>query len=59
MVSGLRLMGKFSSVDTQPERADVRFEGDTHASTCAVVKVCYIKRSLDCSCISKPFMDSY
>ena len=59
MVSGTRLIGKVSSVETQPEHAEVLFEDDTHSDTFALVKGCYIEHYLDRYCIVKTFMDLY
>ena len=55
----MRMIGKVSSLETQPERADVQFEDDTHTDTCAMGKGCYIEHYLDRCFIFKPFLDFY
>ena len=59
VVSGPRLIGKISSVETRPERVEVRFEDDTHADKCAVDKECYIEKYLYQYCIVKQFLDLF
>ena len=59
VASGMRLIEKLLSRDTQPELAEAQFEDDTHADMCDMEKGCYIKNYLDRYCIVNPFMDSY
>ena len=54
MVSSPKLVGKVSSLETQPENAEVQ-----HADTCADGKTCYIEHYLDQYYIVDLFLDLY